>query len=81
MVLTDEPTWMIDPLDGTTNLCENLQWVVVHLDCTSVHRVPYVAVSIGLAINKEPALGVVYAPMTNELFTALKGKVQFCFIS
>lgn len=36
--LTDEPTWMIDPLDGTTNF---------------VHKFPFVCVCIGLAINRE----------------------------
>jgi fructose-1,6-bisphosphatase/inositol monophosphatase family enzyme len=33
----DAPTWIIDPLDGTTNY---------------VHGYPFVAVSIALAINK-----------------------------
>ncbi|KNC52290.1 inositol monophosphatase, partial [Thecamonas trahens ATCC 50062] len=56
--LTDAPTWICDPLDGTTNF---------------VHRFPFVAVCIGLAINKEPVLGVVYMPMLNELYTAAKG--------
>lgn len=35
--LTDEPTWFIDPLDGTTNF---------------VHGYPFVCVSIGLMVNK-----------------------------
>lgn len=36
--LTDDPTWMVDPVDGTTNF---------------VHRFPFVCVCIGLAINKK----------------------------
>lgn len=36
--LTDKPTWIVDPLDGTTNF---------------VHRFPFVCVCIGLAINKK----------------------------
>nr|KAF6426346.1 inositol monophosphatase 1 [Molossus molossus] len=37
-VLTDNPTWIIDPIDGTTNF---------------VHRFPFVAVSIGFVVNKK----------------------------
>ena len=36
--LTDAPTWMVDPVDGTTNF---------------VHRLPFVCVCIGLAIKKQ----------------------------
>ncbi|CAJ0833269.1 14177_t:CDS:2, partial [Entrophospora sp. SA101] len=34
---------------------------------------PFVAVSIGLTINKEPVVGVVFNPFLNELYTASKG--------
>ncbi|CAD7671856.1 unnamed protein product [Nyctereutes procyonoides] len=37
-ILTDSPTWIIDPIDGTTNF---------------VHRFPFVAVSIGFTVNKK----------------------------
>jgi len=57
--LTDEPTWMCDPLDGTTNF---------------VHGFPFVCVSIGLAINKQVVVGVVYNPVLKELFTAVRGR-------
>nr|GEY26816.1 inositol-phosphate phosphatase-like [Tanacetum cinerariifolium] len=60
--LTDEPTWIVDPLDGTTNF---------------VHGFPFVCVSIGLTIGKVPAVGVVYNPIMNELFTAIDGKGAF----
>lgn len=62
-VLTDNPTWVIDPVDGTTNF---------------VHRFPFVAVSIGLLVNKEPVLGVVYNPILNEMYTAKKGQGSYC---
>lgn len=61
-VLTDTPTWIVDPIDGTTNF---------------VHRYPNSCVSIGLAIGKQPAVGVVYNPLLDELFTATRGGGAF----
>ncbi|KAF5840286.1 hypothetical protein DUNSADRAFT_17254 [Dunaliella salina] len=60
--LTDEPTWMCDPLDGTTNF---------------VHSYPNVCVSIALVVKKQVVVGVVYNPITEELFTATKGSGAF----
>ncbi|XP_057420177.1 inositol-phosphate phosphatase-like [Lotus japonicus] len=60
--LTDEPTWIVDPVDGTTNF---------------VHGYPFVCVSIGLTIGKIPTIGVVYNPIMNELFTGIRGKGAF----
>lgn len=57
--LTSAPTWVVDPLDGTTNF---------------VHRFPFVAVCIGLCVAREPVLGVVYLPMLDELFSAVHGR-------
>jgi len=57
--LRDEPTWIIDPIDGTTNF---------------VHGVPFTCISIALAIQKEVVLGVVFNPILNELFEAVKNK-------
>ncbi len=51
--------WIIDPLDGSTNF--------------SV-RNPFFAVSIGLLHKHKPLLGVVYAPIQDELFTAENNK-------
>ncbi|XP_041103121.1 inositol monophosphatase 1-like isoform X2 [Polyodon spathula] len=62
-VLTDNPTWIIDPIDGTTNF---------------VHRFPFVAVSIGFAVKKELEFGVVYSCMEDKMYTARKGKGAFC---
>ncbi|RCI03457.1 hypothetical protein CU098_012330 [Rhizopus stolonifer] len=56
---TDLPTWIVDPIDGTTNF---------------IHGYPFVAVSIGLAINKIPTIGVVFNPLLNELYSAAKGR-------
>ena len=50
--------WIIDPLDGTTNYA---------------HGYPSFSISIGLQRNGEIMLGVVYDPMRNELFSAVKG--------
>jgi len=52
-------TWLIDPLDGTTNYA---------------HRFPFFAVSIALEIEKEVVLGVVYNPHMDEFFEAARGK-------
>ncbi|XP_043688747.1 inositol-phosphate phosphatase isoform X1 [Telopea speciosissima] len=60
--LTDQPTWIVDPLDGTTNF---------------VHGFPFVCVSIGLTIGKVPTVGVVYNPIMDELFTGIRGKGAF----
>lgn len=57
-VLTDEPTWIIDPIDGTTNF---------------IRRIPLCCISVGLSIQKELVLGIVYDPINDEMFTAYKG--------
>ncbi|XP_067211466.1 inositol monophosphatase 1-like isoform X2 [Linepithema humile] len=55
--LTDAPTWLIDPIDGTLNF---------------VHTFPHACISVGLTVRKEPVLGIVYNPMNSELYTAIK---------
>ena len=55
-------TWIIDPLDGTTNYA---------------HGYPCFSVSIALEQEGEIVLGVVYDPMRDELFTAQKEKGAF----
>ena len=59
---TSELKWIIDPLDGTTNFA---------------HGLPIFSVSIGLEVQSELTLGVVYNPISEELFTAEKGKGAF----
>ncbi|KAK8730716.1 hypothetical protein OTU49_007883 [Cherax quadricarinatus] len=58
-VLTDEPTWIIDPVDGTMNF---------------VHSFPYTCISVALWVNKDAEVGIVYNPILEHMFTALKGQ-------
>jgi len=55
-------TWIIDPLDGTTNFA---------------HGFPFFSVSIALQLAREPVLGVVYIPSSRELFEASRGRGAF----
>ena len=57
-----ETTWIIDPLDGTTNF---------------LHGVPIFSVTIGVERKGEIIAGVVYDPNLDELFTAEKGSGAF----
>jgi myo-inositol-1(or 4)-monophosphatase len=52
------PTWIIDPIDGTTNY---------------VHDCPFYCISIGLQIANELVVGVIYDPAHKEMFAASKG--------
>lgn len=58
-----QPCWVVDPLDGTINY---------------VHRLQSFAVSIGLFANGKMRLGVVYDPVSEELFTAIDGGGATC---
>ncbi len=57
-----EFTWIIDPLDGTTNF---------------IHGFPQYAVSIALAHKDTVVAAVVFDPTRNELFTASRGAGAF----
>ncbi len=54
--------WIVDPLDGTTNF---------------LHSIPLFAISIGLEREGQLVAGVIYNPITEELFTAEKGRGAF----
>lgn len=56
--LSPNKTWIIDPVDGTTNFANGL---------------PLCCVSIGLCDQKMPVMGCIYVPMTKELYVAVKG--------
>ncbi len=57
---TDSPfRWHVDPLDGTTNFA---------------HGYPCFAVSIGLEEAGELVAGVIYQPVSGEMFTAARGE-------
>ncbi|CAN5123982.1 inositol monophosphatase family protein [soil metagenome] len=51
-------TFVIDPLDGTSNF---------------LHGIPHFCVSIALVENGEPTDGVIFDPLRNEVFSASKG--------
>ncbi|KAK4236650.1 hypothetical protein C8A03DRAFT_35441 [Achaetomium macrosporum] len=57
--ITDAPTFVVDPIDGTTNF---------------VHSFPNACISLGLVVDRVPAVGVVYNPFQDLLFTGVKGK-------
>ena len=57
------PCWILDPVDGTTNL---------------IHRFRHSAVSLALAEGGQIRLGVVYNPYSGECFTARRGLGAFC---
>ncbi|KAF2843465.1 inositol monophosphatase [Patellaria atrata CBS 101060] len=60
--LTDTPTFIVDPIDGTTNF---------------VHSYPYVCISLGLAVKRRPMVGIVYNPFTNNFYSAIRGQGAF----
>jgi myo-inositol-1(or 4)-monophosphatase len=60
--MSDGITWIIDPLDGTTNF---------------IHGFPFVAVSIAVCMNQQAVLGMVLDPIREELFSALRGRGAF----
>lgn len=58
----EDMTWIIDPVDGTTNFA---------------HGIPFVATSVALWEKGRPVLGVINLPLMNELFTASLGGGSF----
>lgn len=51
--------WCVDPIDGTSNFLKGL---------------PYFAISVAWMVNGRSVLGVVYNPVSNEMFYAEKGR-------
>ena len=51
--------WVIDPIDGTNNF---------------INGIPIFGISIALLYKNEPVVGVIYQPMTDELFSASLGE-------
>jgi myo-inositol-1(or 4)-monophosphatase len=60
--LTDDPTFCVDPIDGTTNF---------------VHGFPFACISLGLIYQKRPVLGVIYNPFLDHLYTGIEGQGSF----
>ena len=55
-------TWIVDPLDGTTNF---------------LHGIPHFAISIGLRREDTVIAGLIYNPANDELYIAERGKGAF----
>jgi myo-inositol-1(or 4)-monophosphatase len=55
-------TWIVDPLDGTTNF---------------LHAIPHFAINIALQREGAVVAAVTYNPVSNDLFWAEKGKGAF----
>lgn len=51
--------WILDPIDGTKSF---------------IHGVPLYTTLIGVVVDKEPVVGIIYAPALNEFCEAAKGK-------
>jgi len=51
--------WILDPLDGTSNFA---------------NAIPVFSVSIALVIKREVVLGLIFDPVRNEVFSAIKGE-------
>jgi len=58
-LIKDDPTWVVDPLDGTVNF---------------THAFPMFCVSIALVVEQKPVIGIIFAPLLNQLFSSCKGK-------
>ena len=57
-----EHRWLVDPIDGTTNF---------------IHGIPHFAMSIALERSGMIIAGVIYNPISNDLFTAERGRGAF----
>ncbi len=57
-----EYLWVIDPLDGTTNF---------------IHGIPHFAVSLALLKNGQTVFGLIYEPLSGDLFHAFAGRGAF----
>jgi myo-inositol-1(or 4)-monophosphatase len=53
-----EHRWLVDPIDGTTNFLNGLDYTI----------------TIALRRGNETMCGLIYNPLANEMFTAIKGR-------
>ena len=58
-LLTDAPTFVVDPIDGTINF---------------THGNPNFCISLALVLDKMPVVGVVYNPAPGDLYTGVVGQ-------
>ncbi len=61
-LLTAQPTFVIDPIDGTINFMRSRRQS---------------SISIAYLVDRQPILAAVYNPYADEMFTAEKGKGAF----
>jgi myo-inositol-1(or 4)-monophosphatase len=59
---TEGARWIVDPIDGTSNF---------------IRRLPHCGVSIGLEVEGEPTIGVIYFPIFGDTYWAVKEKGAF----
>jgi myo-inositol-1(or 4)-monophosphatase len=59
----EQMTWIVDPLDGTTNY---------------LHSYPHYAVSVAVARGREVLAGVIYDPVREECFSVAAGGGAWC---
>lgn len=60
--IPSDVVWLIDPIDGTTNY---------------IRGIPITCISIGVWDKQGPLVGVVYNPVINQIYTALRGHGAF----
>jgi myo-inositol-1(or 4)-monophosphatase len=60
--VTNAPTFIVDPIDGTTNF---------------VHGFPAACISLGFAVDRKAAVGVVYNPFLDQLWTGIRGQGSY----
>lgn len=61
-MLTADPTWIIDPIDGTINF---------------VKKIHFVCISVALVVENDLKMGFLYNPTLNEFYTARRGQGAF----
>ena len=61
---------------GRTNEGSNIQWVLDPIDGTKsfIHGIPFYTTLIGVLIDNEPQVGIIYAPALEELCAAAIGE-------
>lgn len=60
--MTAEPTWIIDPIDGTINFIKKFE---------------FVCISVALAVDHDLKIAFLYNPTLNQLYWAKKGEGAF----
>jgi len=61
--LTDAPTWVCDPIDGTLNFTKGI---------------PYYGVQLALLIDKKPVMSFIDLPVLKDRYWAIQGLGAFC---